>query len=301
MPEIPKSAPAAAEKILRGFTLIEMMIVILLIVTLAGMSFRMVAVMGRNNDISKTRAKLEQVGNALEEYRSIFGKYPDVRFYPIYETSDGPGAKLVGTWQPVGYEFPSEFSYKQQLGSLNDLRRDFKDKLRYGNGDEQTGIIYTFGLVSYFLPRYNGAAGDGETIRKLAGYVESGSARNTLSDGEAIKQWTLANSRRDGQTGDSERDLSAARRILPHLGTYLTDEDKPNKNVGIIAWLGGANDGRPRNIKGKSVTNLVATVRDAWYHELRYRSLPPYDSYDLWSVGPDGRDDTDDDIHLGRD
>lgn len=277
------------------------MIVILLIVTLAGMSFRMVAVMGRNNDISKTRAKLEQVGNALEEYRSIFGKYPDVKFYPIYEPSPESGAKRIGTWQPVGYEFPSEFSYNQQL-PIKDVKRDFQQKLRYGSGEDKTGIIYTFGLVSYFVPRYNGAAGNGETIRQLAGYIERGSGSGTLSDDEAIKQWTLVNSRRSGAYGDSERDLSAARRILPHLGTYLMGDDTPNKSKGIIAWLGGANDGTARNISGRfSVTNLSATIRDSWYRELRYRSLPPYDSYELWSLGPDGVDGTDDDIYLGRD
>ncbi|MBQ7666862.1 MAG: type II secretion system protein [Kiritimatiellae bacterium] len=288
-----------------GFTLIEMMIVILLIVTLAGMSFRMVTVMGRNNDISKTRAKLEQVGNALEEYRSIFGKYPDVRFYPIYsQTAEKPSKKddlRVGTWQPVAYEFPSEFSYTEQFGNLKSVATTLKKGLRYGNGADNTGAVYTFGLVSYFVPRYNGAAGEGENIRELAGYISTGRSAGTLSDDGAIKQWTVQNSRRDGAFGDSERDLAAARRILPHLGTYLTGEDKPNKDVGIISWLGGSNDGRARYVVNRAVTNLVATIRDSWYQDLRYRSLPPYDSYELWSIGPDGTDGTADDIYLGRD
>ena len=79
----------------RGFTLIEMMVVILLIVILAGMVFRMVAIIGKNNDISKTRAKLEKLGHALEEYRAIYGKYPDVRFYPIFDKGKQVGIRVA--------------------------------------------------------------------------------------------------------------------------------------------------------------------------------------------------------------
>ena len=74
-------------------------------------------------------------------------------------------------------------------------------------------------------------------------------------------------------------------------------------------------------------------MEDQWYHEMHYKSLPPYDTYDIWSAGPDGltvgdrcgtaahhseadgthvkrgdewiildgAQETDDDIHLGRD
>lgn len=39
-------------------------------------------------------------------------------------------------------------------------------------------------------------------------------------------------------------------------------------------------------------------AKDPWGRELRYQSPGRYneDSYDLWSVGPDGQDGTDDDI-----
>ena len=42
--------------------------------------------------------------------------------------------------------------------------------------------------------------------------------------------------------------------------------------------------------------NEVHTVSDSWGHVLEYRCLPPYSSFKLWSVGPDGEDGTADDV-----
>ena len=47
------------------------------------------------------------------------------------------------------------------------------------------------------------------------------------------------------------------------------------------------------------VTNLNITFADAWRRELRYVSLPPYETYKLWSNGPDGVQGTSDDIVSG--
>lgn len=48
---------------------------------------------------------------------------------------------------------------------------------------------------------------------------------------------------------------------------------------------------------GASYKNSMRYVRDAWKRKIRYRSEPPYQTYELWSVGPDGRNNTADDIH----
>jgi hypothetical protein len=47
-------------------------------------------------------------------------------------------------------------------------------------------------------------------------------------------------------------------------------------------------------------TNNVDTVHDAWGHEIVYRSHRPFQSYDLFSVGPDGQPGTHDDVNADR-
>ena len=79
-----------------GFTLIELMVVILVIALLAVMVFRMVAAVGKGNDKAATRATLEKVGHALEEFKAQYGKYPPVPSY--------------GSSQPMAYEFPNRNS-----------------------------------------------------------------------------------------------------------------------------------------------------------------------------------------------
>ena len=76
-----------------GFTLIEMLVVVLIIVLLAGLVFRMVGAIGKGNDIAATRATIEKVSHALEEFKAIYGKYPPVPFY-------------LGK-QQIGYEYPT--------------------------------------------------------------------------------------------------------------------------------------------------------------------------------------------------
>lgn len=282
-----------------GFTLIEMMIVILLIVILSGMTFRMVSIMGRNNDVSRTRANLEKLGHALEEYRSAYGKYPEVKFYPIFEDSDGDGVSdnFVGIRQPVGYEYPMRTGFDENAAentakSLLNYDSNSSGPIRYGVTGSKYGIYFTFGLVSYLVPRYNGAAGSDDSVKWLCGYYTKNGKEFQDSD-HALSQWSGSNDKPAGSSpGDPDRDLASSRRILAHLGSYLTDENEAADVSGyIVTVLGQHNDGRLRRVSGelKIVTNLVATVRDSWYHELRYRCLPPYDNYDLWSPGPDGK------------
>lgn len=319
----------------RGFTLIEMMVVILLIVILAGMVFRMVAIIGKNNDISKTRAKLEKLGHALEEYRAIYGKYPDVRFYPIFDKG-----KQVGIRQPFGYEYTAltgiPSSNPDGLGrQLVDLEYKGKKQIKYDVSGNNSGIFFTFGLVSYLIPRYNGTASEG--MIRLAGVYGDALDKQDTDPSHAISQWRTLNSKRSGAPGDSDRDLAAVRRTLLHMDSYLKDDNKASLGSMFRVKNGDMDDGIPRPIttsvfKG-TITNACVTVEDEWYHEMHYKSLPPYDTYDIWSAGPDGltvgdrcgtaahhseadgthvkrgdewiildgAQETDDDIHLGRD
>ena len=53
---------------------------------------------------------------------------------------------------------------------------------------------------------------------------------------------------------------------------------------------------------GAEYTNVTMFVEDceAWDNEVQYESTPPYKTYKLWSLGPDHRDNTADDVHKDR-
>ena len=145
----------------QGFTLIEMMIVMLVIIVLAGMVFKLMGVAGAKNEEANTKATLQKVANALEEYRAIYGKYPPVYSYP-------------GLGQPVRYEYANERYLEAEVGPefAQYLKNASKDKDIWSKNE---GRLFTFGLLSYFVPRYKGHAdrapdifvGDTEQLRKL--------------------------------------------------------------------------------------------------------------------------------------
>ena len=83
--------------------------------------------------------------------------------------------------------------------------------------------------------------------------------------------------------GDLLRDWDAKQRWKPFLEGVDLDGGEPS----YLVPQGG----------GERYTNATLTVDDPWDRQLRYVCPPPYLSYKLWSVGPDGQDATHDDIH----
>ena len=265
-----------------GFTLIELMVVILVIALLAVMVFRMVAAVGKGNDKAQTRAILEKVGHALEEFKAQYGKYPPVPSY--------------GSSQPIAYEFPNRSSrgWGDNPEATAKLFVDFEKsggQIQWGGG-QNSGVFYTFGLVSFFLPRYNGTADKGP--RSLTGVGKGNAGQNNK---DSLNQWRSFNKKVSNHVGDSAKDLNACRKILPYLDGGI--DENGNIDYGIITvWNSGA---RTLNCSTKEivVTNFYCTIHDAWERDLKYVSRPPYESYTLTSAGPDGAFGTDDDIVAG--
>lgn len=266
-----------------GFTLIELMVVILVVTLLAGLVFRMVALVGQSNDKAATRATLEKVGHALEEFKAQYGKYPPV---PSYD----------GGSQPLAYEFPNAAS-RGWGDNPEATAKKFLDYEKNGGtiqwgGGRNGGVFYTFGLVSFFLPRYNGTADRGP--KSLTG-LGKGTAGQVGKD--SLGQWRDFNKKVSNRVGDSAKDLNACRQILPYLDGGIDENGNIDYGL-IIGWNGGA---RTLNcdLVEIVVTNFYYTIHDAWEHELKYVSRPPYESYTLSSAGPDGQFGTDDDIVAG--
>ena len=115
-----------------GFTLVEMLVVIVIILILMGVVFKMTHPAAGKQAEAETVAKLERVKAAVEEFYAEYGQYPPV---PTYDAV-----------QPFRYEYPS------QSGMRSDLVGVFDDQT-WG-----TAPLFTFGLMSFLVPRYKDRA-----------------------------------------------------------------------------------------------------------------------------------------------
>lgn len=213
------------EKAIRkGFTLIEMLMVVAVIIILSGILFKITSLVTRNTGRAKALHDMQQLKNALEEYYSIYGMYPPC--------------------EGVGYHYEGEKMRKGALGYYLRLPAYSDPSSPEYKSDTQLG--YKYGLVSYLWPREKG-------------------------------QWHKYNS-------DTERDKESKKK----WENYLKD-----------VQLGG---GEQRNsiVLDRLIvfTNEISTIFDPWRNEYRYECKPPYTSYKLWSAGPDGADNTADDISI---
>lgn len=280
-----------------AFTLLEILVVIVVIVILSGMVFNIGGIMSNRNEIARTRKIVEATANAIEEYRAIYGMYPPVPEYP-------------GIGQPVRYEYA--VLGKREAGSRAPvLDEDAARSLRAASADNNIwsingGILYTFGLTSFIFPRIKGHAGKSPPPGFL-GTQDSKSARDYDADPDnenapgydkkqTINQWSKYNEREGGQIKDSRRDFAASRRMVQHLGGSI---DAKGKTTGYGVARGPLREIRTYTGVNPYV-NMYITIRDAWERELMYQSHPPYNSFKIWSVGPDGESGTPDDIVAGQ-
>ena len=87
----------------RGFTLVEMLVVISVIAILAGMLFPITAAVNRAKTKAKARAELAQVENAIGLYKTTLGHYPPDSGLPalnqLYYELVGTSMQSAGTSQ----------------------------------------------------------------------------------------------------------------------------------------------------------------------------------------------------------
>lgn len=88
-----------------GFTLTELMVVILIVGVLAGLIFSIASGVFDKGDRSRAASELESISVALEVYRARFGDYPDVdssrRLFDALDGRLGPdGRTLIPSFPP---------------------------------------------------------------------------------------------------------------------------------------------------------------------------------------------------------
>jgi len=231
-----------------GFTLMEMLIVVIIIAILAGMVLGMFKVGKSWKAKADTAEKLGKLRAAIEEFNGEYGKYPPVALYDgvqpfYYEYAWTNGMSYSGAYTPIIACMPPGLEPR----------------------------FFTFGLVSFLLTRNIGHAHDLETY--YGGLF-------------TLNQWTLYNLAVD----DQPRDVAAIDRWSVQVAGIFS-EGKSAYATSLTTPQGGS-----LSIK---YTNLVISVYDGWGREFHYRSLAPYTSYRLWSIGQDGVDGTRDDISTG--
>lgn len=216
-----------------GFTLIEMLVVILIIVVLMGIVFRLARVSTGAGAASDTTARLEAMKAALEEFYAEYGMYP-----PVQEENGV---------QSLSFSYPAKLPGDIAAG--------------------QSGF-FSWGLLSFLQNR-------AEVIRKGA----DKEVRENASLYKDNTEWSRGDNRvlsnglrteEDAKSCTTERDRIFLNRISPFLSKakmgYETYRRKDNKNI----WI------------------TYSYVHDGWRRDFIYVSKPPYQSYALFSRGPDG-------------
>jgi prepilin-type N-terminal cleavage/methylation domain-containing protein len=228
-----------------GFTLIEMLVVIAIILVLSGIVMKTTAMVFRNMAIGKAQHNLHQLQNALNEYYAEYGSYPPVSEL-VYEF-EGPTTRLNPAFRTVlgdpVYNTPDTPMFLLDTDSRGG----------YPSGMSGKEIGYRYGLVSYLWPR------DSDILIPGTGHQ---------------LHWYDA---------DQPRDQAFKAKVAGFLSDVALFTNGVGHTIILHAAIGYTND--------------TMTILDPWMHEYRYQSMPPYQTYKLWSDGPDGLNGTADDVN----
>ncbi len=230
--------------------------------------------------------------------------------------------------QPVAAGFPFNptvmettlQSWKQQTGRTYQLIRENQGNFDPDSADWSKNNIFMFGLMSFLLPRYKFMLDGPENLYKLQAWLANnrvpflmdGSRPEAWAgSGESVQKWLGVgpdNVNSDGTSKDSSPDKRAMIENLPSQAVcarwmpnfagivtggiefFGTDTDDPHARYleGSKFHLISENGYRSGASEAPYLGGLM-TVRDGWGEDFYYSSEPPYQSYQLWSSGPNKR------------
>lgn len=350
----------------RGFTLVEMLIVVVVLVTLMSITFRLMSIGDTSERRVTTVMRLQKLENCLSGYNAAFGSYPPVKLHGSQDFNfavDGHGIQMErsnidwnndnSAWrqieaacraQPIAARYPFSRDFGDIVNSVADeikerLEKDpdwaylkkpgyesrYKalssgfDSLSAGNEGRFGGSLYTeqewrqiqlfqFGLMSYLLPRYLFMMNGPESFFQGQCALQW-SGNNTLPSnpftGETLSSWKEVREMGDESKTANKKDLLAianipSQTVCARWMPNLADLCRCNHNYtffGIsIHHSGGLAASpeieifspNPNTTENQYILDSV-TVVDGWGREFYYYSPPPYQTYTLWSAGPNGR------------
>jgi len=282
-----------------GFTLVELMVVLAVIGILMTSVFKLMSTVSNTRMDAETRAKLERIQNALSGYYAAYGCYPPV---PLLGPTDPTGdieeggekvsdeskkAILASRAQANSFEYPTPPKMDAYLNerfkdvpALTANQVNMKDEFEW----EETKY-FKFGLVSFLLPRveiieFNEMNQD--VFKKQWGYFNKNSARSGYGNEETIN-WEGAVQKQRA----IENEVCV--KFLPNLEKIVNFPNRTVLGVNISDPRSGESSHYSINKLKDDRTAVVlkkASITDGWGNEFFYYSPPPYQSYRLWSAGP---------------
>ena len=348
----------------KAFTLVELLVVVVVIVTLMSIVFRLGSIGGDAEARNKTIARMQRLENCISGYYAAFGSYPPVKLHGsrnIYYKVNQYGIQQVENdkpetgelkWerveaacrsQPVAMNFPFPsymHEYVRKVSEeLTELHNNEPDSA-YGKNanlanlfdalDEPSTLggekrsssswmtcqLFRFGLMSYLLPRFVVMMGhnDNTLYDQFAQWCNNNQMPCRFEDGSPYNNWSELNQELSGPSAKNNKwkvevmpTQAVTARWMPNLegilhcekdltvyGVSLNDSDG-GRNVDVHnanPQLYSAGDSQGgENAGGGSQQYALdgVTCRDGWWSDFYYYSEPPYQSYRLWSAGPNGR------------
>ena len=186
------------------------------------------------------------------------------------------------------------------------------------NEDWRECSLFQFGLMSFLMPRYLFMLeGDSKmydnvskkTRRRCGQWAANNQLPCRMDDGQQFDSWKdvqkairageFYRSGGGGELGSMISNLtsqSVCARWMPNFEGIVTggrafyginteDTDRPYMQSEILE----IHSPRGYNKSGTAYVLDGMTIHDGWGNEFYYYSEPPYQSYRLWSAGPDGR------------
>lgn len=176
----------------KAFTLVELLIVVVVIVTLMTIVFKLAGVGDDAADRNKTINRMQRLENCLSGYYAAYGSYPPVKLhgsrdytvavddYGIQDPNESKATPDSGNgtlnWnsveaacrsQPIAMSFPYHESMKDYIKTYSQLRAKGDPSKEFealynnstisslGGKSEWSEVqVYKFGVLSYLLPRY---------------------------------------------------------------------------------------------------------------------------------------------------
>ena len=245
----------------RGFTLVELLVVIVIIGILAGGIFMMTRSANTKSAEAKTISQVHAIATLLNEYKAIYGEYP-----------------LVTDADDEGYA-SLNFTFLVNSASCNVCGAE---RVQYSEGSACANDGVAFGLVSHFIPRATTIASS------TAGTNMEDYYKSQFKKPSKNSVWSKElRGTRDGNTLDKTRAYEAVDLNLQQIHRSW----RRLKNQGLVF----------ENIFGCEQCDVArysaGAEADGWGRGLKYRNEGG--AGEIVSAGPDGRFGTADDIVSG--